>query len=103
MSAETSSRTGKLVLSAGLMGGVAYVASPVACLIALEMVERPRAARRQRPPISVTRVKAVVHMTIEAAMAVEPWTSPNEQAADKPIGPIVAVGRAVIGLSLIHI
>jgi hypothetical protein len=85
------------MLVGGFVAGVAYVAFPVSCLVTLEVVERLRAARRQWPAIAVMRVKAIVHVAVKAVVAVEPWTSSNEDAADKPVGPIVAVGRAVIG------
>lgn len=97
VSAEASPCTGQSMLSACVMTGIPYVALPVACLIAVKVVERLLASLRQRPTIAIVRVKAVVHVSIETVVAVEPWTSSNEKAAIEPVGPIVAVGRAVIG------
>jgi hypothetical protein len=96
VSAEAGVSTGEGVFSAGVMPGVAYMTLSIACLIAMEVVKRRLAPCRHRPTIAVMRVKAVVHMTIETVVAVEPWTSSNEYAADEPVGPVVAIGRAVI-------
>ena len=41
------------------MTGIPYVALPVACLIAVKVVERLLASLRQRPTIAIVRVKAV--------------------------------------------
>jgi hypothetical protein len=42
-------------------------------------------------------IEAVVHMAIEAGMAVKPGTGPDEHAAKKPIRPVVAIGSTVVG------
>jgi hypothetical protein len=47
--------------------------------------------------ITVTRIVAVVDVAVKAVGAVEPGACSDEQPAHKPIRPIVAVGRAVIG------
>ena len=78
------------------MTGIPYVALPVACLIAVKVVERLLASLRQRPTIAIVRVKAVVHVSIETVVAVEPWTSSNEKAAIEPVGPIVPIRGAVV-------
>jgi hypothetical protein len=85
------------VFTLRFMAGIAYIASPIPRLISLEVVEAHRAALRQRSSVTVMRIKAIVHMAIKPAMPVEPWASSNKQPADTPIGPIVAIGSAVIG------
>ena len=75
----------------------AYVASPVPRFVCLEMGERLRSTSRQRSSISVMRIIPVVYMAVEAARTAEPWAGASEYASDKPIRPVVSIGRAVIG------
>jgi hypothetical protein len=42
------------------------------------------------------RIKAVVNMAVKAVTAVKPRASSKKHAANKPIGPIVAVRSTVI-------
>jgi hypothetical protein len=84
------------MFSACVMAGWAYVTSPISRLVAVEVVESLLAAPRQRTGITVVRVKAVVHVAVEAVPAVEPWACAKKDSADKPVRPIVAVGCAVI-------
>src|ERR1700678_2218667 len=51
--------------------------------------------------IAVIRMKAVVHVTLEIVRAVKPRASANEGPAGKPLGAVVAVGRAAIGSGVI--
>jgi hypothetical protein len=78
------------------MAGIPNVALSIPCFITVEVIEGLLAALRHRSSITVVGIEAVVHMAVKAVVAVEPWTSSNEDAADKPVGPVVAVGRAVI-------
>jgi hypothetical protein len=78
------------------VAGVAYVALTIAGLVAVKVVELPLAASGHRTVVSVMWVEAVVNVAVEAAMAVEPWTSSKKYPAGKPIRPIVAIGRTVI-------
>jgi hypothetical protein len=80
------------------MPGVAYVALPIARLVAVKVVELRLPATWQGPTVTVMRVKAVVNVAIKAVRAMKPGASSKEHAADKPIGPIVAIGRTVIRL-----
>jgi hypothetical protein len=93
---RTTSISGKGVFSPRFMAGVAYVASPIARLISLEVVETLRSALRQWPSVTVMRIEAVVDMAVEAVWAVKPGTSSKKHPAHKPIGPIVAVRSTVI-------
>jgi hypothetical protein len=97
VSTAASPEAGKRVLGAGIVACVAYVASPVAGLVAVEVIELRRPALGQRTPVAVAGIEAVVHVAVEAGMAVKPGSCPNKQAADKPVRPVVAVGSTVIG------
>ena len=92
----TTPKSGKGVFCAPIMAGVAYVALPIPRLVCVEVVERPLSTPRQRPIVTVMRVKAVVNVAVKAARAVKPGTSSKKHPANKPIGPIVAIGRTVI-------
>jgi hypothetical protein len=88
--------SGELVFTVRVMAGVACVASPIARLVAVEVVELLFAAARQRSAVTVMGIKPVVDMAVKAVRAVEPAASSNKHPVHKPIGPVVAVGCAVI-------
>jgi hypothetical protein len=94
--AATTAVSGEGVFSACVMVSVAYVASPVASFVSVEVVETLLSAARQRPMVAVSRVEAVVYVAVEAVRTMEPGTGSKKQAADKPVGAVVAVGSAVI-------
>jgi hypothetical protein len=79
------------------MAGVAYVASAVACFVAVEVVKSLLTASGQRSTVTVMGVKAVVDVAVKAARAVKPGTSSKKHAAYKPVGAVVAIRRAIIG------
>jgi hypothetical protein len=89
--------SGQGVFTARVMAGVSYVASAIPCLVPVEMVELVLAATRQRPIVTVVRIKAVVDVAVKTVWAVKPGASAKKHPAHKPVGPIVAVGGAVIG------
>jgi hypothetical protein len=74
----------------------ACMASPIARLVAVEVIERLFAAARHRSSVAVAGIIAVVDMAVEVAGAAEPAAGADEHAVVEPIGPVVAVGRAVI-------
>jgi hypothetical protein len=84
------------VLMATIVRGIAYVALPIPGLVGMEMVEPLLPALRERTMVAVARIKAVVDVAIEASVSVKPRAGSDEYAANKPVGPIVAVGRAFI-------
>ena len=86
----------KRVLMARVMGSGAYVTSAITRLISLEVVEGFRSTLRQWSVVAVMGIEAIVDMAVKAMRAVEPGTGSNKHAANKPIGPVIAVGRAVI-------
>jgi hypothetical protein len=84
-------------LVAGRMTGVADVTPAVAGFIALEVLERRCSAGGQRAMVAMTRIEAVVDVSIESAWSVEPGTGADEDSAEEPVRTVVAVGRAVVG------
>jgi hypothetical protein len=84
------------MFTASLVGGVAYVASPIPRFVGVEVVETLLTATRQRTVVTVMRVKAVIDMAIKAVRAVEPRAGSKEDPADKPVRSIVAVGRTIV-------
>lgn len=93
---SASAIAGKRVFTAAIVSGIAYMASPIPRLVGVEMVEPLLPALRKRSVVSVARIKAVVNVAIKAARSVEPGAGPDKYSANKPIGPIVAVGSAII-------
>jgi len=87
---------GESVLTASVVIGWADVAAAVARLVAVEVVERFSATFGHRSVIAVTRIEAVVDMAVEVGGAVEPVASSDKHSVHKPIGPVVAVRRAVV-------
>jgi hypothetical protein len=94
--ATTSAITGQRVLTAAIVSGIAYVAMPIPRLIGVEMVEPLLPALRERTMVAVVRIKAVVDVAIKAAWAMKPRAGSDEYAANKPVGPIVAVRGALV-------
>jgi len=84
------------VLTATIMTGIAHMALPIPRLIRMEVVERRFPVIWQRPMISIARIVAVIHVTVEAVRPMKPRSGAKEDAANKPIRPIVPIGRAVI-------
>lgn len=72
------------------------MAFPIPGLIAVEVIVRLISASRHGAFVTVTRVIAVIDMAGEVRRAVEPGAGTDKQAANKPIGPVVAVRRAVV-------
>ena len=88
--------SGECVLIARVVVAVADMASPVARLVAVEVIELLFAAPRQRTVVTVTRIVAVINMTVEVFGTVVPVASADEYSVHEPVWPVVAVGRTVI-------
>jgi hypothetical protein len=80
-----------------------YVAAPVTHFVALKvsLIDTPRgfrflATRWHWTPITMIRVKAIVHIAMERFGSVKPWTSADEDTASKPFWPVVPNWSAVI-------
>src|SRR5580698_8381284 len=85
------------MFAACFMWGSAHIAATIARFVGVEVVEAFLSASRQRTVVTVVRIKTIVHMAVEAGMPMEPGSGPNKHPADKPVGAIVAVGRAIVG------
>jgi hypothetical protein len=94
--ASTTSISRKRVFSPRIVAGVAYVALSIASLVAVKVVELRLPASGYRSVVSVMRVKAIVNVAIKAATAVKPGACSKEYPPNKPIGPIVAIGRTIV-------
>jgi hypothetical protein len=89
--------SGEGVFIVRVMIAGACVASPIARFVAVEVVEGLFAAVGHRPSVAVAGIIAVIDMAVEVARAAEPVASADKHPVHKPIGPVVAVGCAVIG------
>src|ERR1700733_7005911 len=87
---------GQGVFSAPIMTGRTCVASPVPRLVCMKVVELLCPALRDRAVIPVVRIVAVVHVAVKAARTVKPGAGPDEDPSYPPVGPVVAVGSAVV-------
>ncbi len=88
--------SGERAFTPRFMVSVAYVPSPIARLVSLEVVEALRPALRQRSSVAVMRIKPVIHMSVKAVMAVKPRACSKKHPANEPIRPVIAVRSAVI-------
>ena len=88
--------SGEGVFSAAIVATGSYVAFPIARFVCVEVVELPFSTARQGSIVAMMRVKAVVDVAVEPVRAVKPRTSAKKHPANKPVGPIVAIGGAVI-------
>lgn len=75
-----------------IMAGIAHMAIPVPRFVCVEIVVRRLAACGIRSVVPMTRIVAVVDMTIKSVRSVKPGAGSNEHAPNKPIWPIVAIG-----------
>lgn len=91
----TSLKSGTVFTAWAVIWG-AYMALPIPPLVRLEVREWLRTAVRHRSHITMMGIVAVIHVAIETMRPVVPRPRPNEQAADKPIRPIIAIRSAVI-------
>jgi hypothetical protein len=94
--AAAAAISGEGVLIVRIMIAGACMASPIARFVAVEVIEGLFAALWIRSMVAVAGVEAVIDMAVELAGAAEPAPSADKDSILKPIGPIVAVRRAVI-------
>jgi hypothetical protein len=90
------SRKSAGMFTASIMSGIANMAIAVPRLIGMKMVESTLIPLRHWTVIPIVRIEAVVDVAIESTRPMEPWSSPKKRSANKPIGPIVTVRRAII-------
>ncbi len=75
---------------------VEVVAASVTHVLAMEVVESPVSPGRVRAMISVARIVAVIDVAVKLSAAMEPGTRPDKCSAIEPLGPVIAIGRAVV-------
>ena len=92
----TATVSRKCMFPAAFVGSLAHVAPSIARFICREVIEALRTTLRNRSMVAVSRIVAVVHVTIEMVMTVEPGTCTDEDSARKPVRAVVPVGSAVI-------
>ncbi len=66
------------VFMPGIVTGIAHVTAPVPGLISVKMVEWLGTMLGQRSVVAVMRVVTVVHVTVEAGMAMKPRPGSNK-------------------------
>jgi hypothetical protein len=86
-----------LMLSGCRMVGGADVSLAIAGFVGLEVIEGLGATFRQRPVVAVMWIVTVVDVAVVAVMTVVPGPGSDEDAADEPVGAVVAIGRTVVG------
>jgi hypothetical protein len=95
----TAARISGAVFVGRFVAGIAYVALWVVGFVTVEVVEWLGTALRHWACVSVTRIVAVIYVTVEATVAVVPGTGTDEDSAGEPVGAIVAVrGAGVWGV-----
>jgi hypothetical protein len=72
------------------------VAASVTHLVSVEMIEGLVSMFRMRTNVAVTRVEAVINVTVEVVSSVEPRASSDENTASEPLGPIVSVRGTIV-------
>jgi hypothetical protein len=84
------------MLTASVVASIPYMSLSIARFIPMEMGKRMLIALGQWADIAVTGIVAVINMTEEATVAMEPGAGTDEDAANKPVRPVIAIGGAVI-------
>jgi hypothetical protein len=84
------------VFIGGVMIGFDYLTFPISRLVAVEVVVGLISTRGHRSFVAVMRIKPVIDMAVEVFRAVEPRASSDKHATNKPVGPVVAIWRAVV-------
>ena len=95
--AAAAAVAGEGVFATGIMTSIAYMALPVPRFVPVEVVELLLAATWQRAMVAVTGIVAVVDVAVKTTVAVEPGAGSEKDTTVKPVGPVVAIGCAVIG------
>ena len=58
-------------------------------------------ARRKATVVSLAVIVVMINVSVKMCRPMEPGTGPDEYATREPLRPVVAIGSAVIGRSLI--
>ena len=76
--ATAASLRASSMFASAAMAGLADMPLSIACFVGLEMIERPIPVARHRASISVPRIEAIIDVTVEAPVAMEPRPCSNE-------------------------
>ena len=76
--------------------GVAHVAASIACFVSVKVVEGLFAALGHRSSVTAPGIIAAIDVAVESVPAMEPGAGSKKDSAIKPIGPVVAVGSAIV-------
>jgi hypothetical protein len=68
---------------ATVMTGITHVTPSIPRLVCVELLEGLLTASGHRSPVTMSRIIAIIYVTIEAMRTVEPRASSNEKAAIK--------------------
>ena len=55
------------------------------------------AAMGKRTAVTVTRIEAIVHPSMEIPGAMEPWTGTDKNPVWKPCRAVIAIGGTIVG------
>jgi hypothetical protein len=91
-----SARKSRGMFAAAVMTSITCMAMTVLRLVSMEMVERLLALYRIRPVVAVARIVAVVDMPIKSVRPVKPGSGSDEHPSEKPIRPVITVGRTLV-------
>ena len=87
------------VFTAPVMARVSYMTSPISRFVRMEVTERLFPALWHRSPVTMVGIVAIIDVAVEAMRAVEPRAGSEEDPADEPIRPIVAIrGTGIWGV-----
>jgi len=91
-----SARKSRGMFVAAVMTSITCMAMTVLRLVSMEMVERLLALYRIRSVVAVARIVAVVDMPIKSVRPVKPGAGSDEHPSEKPIRPVITVGRTLV-------
>lgn len=86
----------KLPLFLAMASSAANVASSIAHLVSVEVIECLISTVRMRTSVAVMRIEAVIDVALEIMRAVEPGACSDEHAAVKPLGAVIPVWCAIV-------
>ena len=84
------------VFPAAVMASIAGVTTAVASFVGVEVFKRSLTVSGDRPSITVAWIPAVIYVTVKTRMSMEPRSGADENAADEPVGSVVAIGSAIV-------
>jgi hypothetical protein len=95
-SGMSTTRKSGIVFAGSVMGRGTRVSMLIVRRVCTKAGERLLTAFRHRSVVAVTRIVALVDVTVKSMMPVEPWAGADEYPASKPVRAVVAIGCTVI-------